>query len=417
MPIANTAATISASDGCDSTARSPPGRTRSRAARAARSTSRRRRSTTSASSPPSVERNSKRAELREVQQADVEPASAVSFKRVRTEHDVLHPRADVRRERAEVDDAEVAVPERGLRGAPLERDVAVDERVLELLTRELVEFGLLVLQHPVTLPTSSRYSAEVRDVADHVLGAQARELVVGHAELAQAPRRCAGRASAPGPSSSARARPTCAPATSGTPGDRRADGRAPRRTRAPASADRRASRSPAPSRPPGSPAARSSAAAASARRASRTTRRARSAAIGSDARSTATHASSPSARYTPPVPAPVEQRPVDRVPDHLLGGDRGRDFDQRHLDELALAGARPVLERGDDRERRVRADHRVDRTAGDDRRPALVAGHPRHAGELLHRLREPGPVAPRAVSPNAGMRTITTSGRTARTAS
>ena len=76
----------------------------------------------------------------------------VSFERVRAEHDVLHPRADVRRERAEVDDAEVAVPERGLRGAPLERDVAVDERVLELLARELVELGRSSSSTPVTLP-------------------------------------------------------------------------------------------------------------------------------------------------------------------------------------------------------------------------------------------------------------------------
>ena len=66
-----------------------------------------------------------RAELREEDEAD-ERRRAGQLERVRAEHDVLHPRADVRRERAEVDDAEVAVPQRGLRGAPLVRDVAVD---------------------------------------------------------------------------------------------------------------------------------------------------------------------------------------------------------------------------------------------------------------------------------------------------
>ena len=42
--------------------------------------------------------------------------------------------------------------ERGLRGAALERDVAVDERVRELPSCELFEVGLLVFQHAATLP-------------------------------------------------------------------------------------------------------------------------------------------------------------------------------------------------------------------------------------------------------------------------
>ena len=115
-----------------------------------------------------------RPELREEHEAD-EGRRAGELQRVGAEHDVLHPRADVGREHAEVDDAEVAMPERGLRGAALERDVAVYERVLELLARELVELRLLVLQHGGH-PTEGRFglearlSAEVRDGADHVLG-------------------------------------------------------------------------------------------------------------------------------------------------------------------------------------------------------------------------------------------------------
>ena len=87
-----------------------------------------------------------RSELREEQQADVR-RRAGQLVRIRTEHHVLHPRADVRRERAEVDDAEVAVPQRGLRGTPLEGDVAVDQRVFDLLACEGIQLGLLAFQH------------------------------------------------------------------------------------------------------------------------------------------------------------------------------------------------------------------------------------------------------------------------------
>jgi hypothetical protein len=55
------------------------------------------------------------------------------LQRVRTEDDVLHPRADVRRERADVHDAKVTVAQGGLRGAALVRDVAVDEGILDVL--------------------------------------------------------------------------------------------------------------------------------------------------------------------------------------------------------------------------------------------------------------------------------------------
>ena len=99
--------------------------------------------------------------------------------------------------------------------------------------------------------------------------------------------------------------------------------------------------------------------------------------------------------------APIEQRSVDRVADHLLRGDRRRDFEERHLHELALTGAVAMFERGDDRERGVRRPSGR-RHRRDDRRPALVAGHPRHPGDLLHRLREARAVAPRAGEPERG---------------
>ena len=117
-------------------------------------------------------------------------------------------------------------------------------------------------------------------------------------------------------------------------------------------------------------------------------------------RSSATHSSSPTQRYTPPARGRRARR--IRTADHLLGRGRRRDLDHGHLDELAFAGAVAMLERGDDRERGVRADHRVDDSARDDRRAAVVARDPGHAGELLHRLREPGPVAPRTGEPERG---------------
>ena len=98
------------------------------------------------------------------------------------------------------------------------------------------------------------------------------------------------------------------------------------------------------------------------------------------------------------APAPHELAVLGES-DHLLCGRRDRDLDHRHLDETTLAGSIAMFERGDDRERGVRADHRVDDTTGDDRRPALVAGDPRHPGELLHRLGEAGSVAPRSGEP------------------
>ena len=140
-----------------------------------------------------------------------------------------------------------------------------------------------------------------------------------------------------------------------------ADGRSSRRTRAPAAADRRASRSRAPSRPP--ECRRRAARRPPLRaRASRTTRRARSAASDRTRRRPRPTRRRRASRYTPPVPAPVEQRPVDRVADHLLGGDRGRDFEERHLHELAVAGAR--------RDARARRRSRAPRARRPSDRPA-----------------------------------------------
>src|SRR5262249_45385039 len=129
---------------------------------------------------PQRREEEQRSELSEVEQPDVGRRTG-QLVRVRTEHHVLHPRTDVRCEGPEVDDAEVAVPQRGLRGATLERDVAVDERVFDLLTREGIQLRFLALQHPATLLTGS--SAEPRNSADHVLFTKSVELIVADTEL------------------------------------------------------------------------------------------------------------------------------------------------------------------------------------------------------------------------------------------
>ena len=91
-----------------------------------------------------------------------------------------------------------------------------------------VELRLVPFQHAATL--SRRLLSEVRGLADHVLRTEtARARRRSHPARRAARRRCVGRASAPGPAKSARVRPTCAAATSGTPGVRRTDGRSPRR--------------------------------------------------------------------------------------------------------------------------------------------------------------------------------------------
>ena len=66
------------------------------------------------------------------------------------------------------------------------------------------------------------------------------------------------------------------------------------------------------------------------------------------------------------------------------------------------SGARAVLERDQQRNDRVQAGERIAGAARDDRRPVGEAGEPRHAGDLLHRLREADAVAPRTVEAEGG---------------
>ena len=149
MPIANTSTAISTCEGCDAT---------------------RRRASPNDSAPCSTcmldeqaapvdavgeqtadhRQEQQRAELAEVQQPDVE-AAVRQLQRVLTEDDVLHPRADVRRERPDVDDAKVAVAQRGGGGTPLVRDIAVDEGVLDVL-----ELGAPRRLHHASHPTDGR---------------------------------------------------------------------------------------------------------------------------------------------------------------------------------------------------------------------------------------------------------------------
>ena len=82
-------------------------------------------------------------------------------------------------------------PERGLRGAALKGNVAVDERVLELLTSELVEGGGLVLHARSPYRRACKRPSEN---AQPKYGASpitcssrsARELFVGDPELSSA---------------------------------------------------------------------------------------------------------------------------------------------------------------------------------------------------------------------------------------
>src|SRR5690349_24903980 len=81
----------------------------------------------------------------------------------------------------------------------------------------------------------------------------------------------------------------------------------------------------------------------------------------------------------------TEKLAVRRVLGDLLGGHRRRHLDHGHLDQLPLAGAVAVLDGGDERGGGVDTDGGIDEPARDDGRTALVAGAPRHAGDLLHR--------------------------------
>ena len=95
-------------------------------------TSNRRRSTRSASRPPIIDKNNSGPSWPKNSRPTKNPLW-VSLQRVLAEDDVLHPRADVGRERPDVHDAKIAVPERGRSRTPLVRDVAVDEGVFDVL--------------------------------------------------------------------------------------------------------------------------------------------------------------------------------------------------------------------------------------------------------------------------------------------
>ena len=172
-------------------------------------------------------------------------------------------------------------------------------------------------------------SAEVRDVCrSRARLAAARARRRRRRARRGARRRCADRASAPGRSSSVRARPTCRTGHVGYScvADQRVLERLEEAARA-AAAGRRASRSPGTIAAAGTPCGAQLAAAASSARARRAPRGALvgrhriAAAVDRDPRVVALHAVH-AARA-----APVEQRAVDRVADHLLGGHRGRDLD------------------------------------------------------------------------------------------
>ena len=84
----------------------------------------------------------------------------------------------------------------------------------------------------------------------------------------------------------------------------------------------------------------------------------------------ATHCSWPAHAYTPcgvpgapRLPVALEQRAVRRPCDDRLGGDVQRHLGHRHLDQLALARAVAVLQRGQHRERAVDPGDRVDGAA------------------------------------------------------
>ena len=81
--------------------------------------------------------------------------------------------------------------------------------------------------------------------------------------------------------------------------------------------------------------------------------------------------------------------------DHLLGADVERAADHRHLDQPALAGAAPALQRDEQPDEGVQAGARVARTEQCAGRMLRRTADPGHPGDLLHRHREPGAVAPR----------------------
>ncbi len=71
--------------------------------------------------------------------------------------------------------------------------------------------------------------------------------------------------------------------------------------------------------------------------------------------------------------------PVHRIVDDRLGGQARRHLDLRDLDELAFAGAAPVLEGGQQRDARVHPDDRVSGPLQGARRTVRVTRDSGHA--------------------------------------
>ena len=98
----------------------------------------------------------------------------------------------------------------------------------------------------------------------------------------------------------------------------------------------------------------------------------------------------------------MEHLTAHAVLDHLLRGDVERGLDHRGLDEDALTGPVADFERGERGEHGVQCRERVARAAHEHGQAVGIAGEPRHPRDPLHRLREPGAVAPRTVEPERG---------------
>ena len=106
------------------------------------------------------------------------------------------------------------------------------------------------------------------------------------------------------------------------------------------------------------------------------------------------------------------RNPAEQLEFHCLhGGHVEHGLDHRHLDELAAAGAVGELECRHQRERRVRARERIAGAARGDRRPVGQARSPRPDPAICS-IVGANPTRSRhgPVSPNAGIRTITSRG-------
>jgi len=95
----------------------------------------------------------------------------------------------------------------------------------------------------------------------------------------------------------------------------------------------------------------------------------------------------------------AEQNAVGGIFDDLLRCDTERGPDHGDLDELALAGPPPVLQRDQAGEDGVESGDGVGLTVGNSRLIVGEPGYPGQPGHLLHRLRVADLVLPRPVEP------------------